>query len=49
MRSTDDHQTDALVTAAGMRALVHEEPRAFAPEGLTPQLARTEGWTFGVL
>ena len=45
----NDHQTDALVTAAGMRALAREEPRAFAPEGLTPEIARTEGWTFGVL
>jgi len=45
----DDHQTDALVTAAGMRALAATEPRAFAPEGLTPELARTEGWTFGIL
>jgi len=45
----NDHQTDALVTAAGMRALAKEEPRAFTPEGLTPEIARTEGWTFGVL
>ena len=45
----NDHQTDALVTAAGMRALAQSEPRAFAPEGLTPEIARTEGWTFGVL
>ena len=45
----DDHQTDALVTAAGMRALARDDPRAFMPEGLTPELARTEGWTFGVL
>jgi hypothetical protein len=45
----NDHQTDALVTAAGMRALAGSEPRAFAPEGLTPEIARTEGWTFGVL
>jgi hypothetical protein len=44
----DDHQTDALVTAAGMRALA-ADPRAFAPAGLTAELARTEGWTFGVL
>ena len=44
----DDHQTDALVTAVGMRALALHEPRAFAPEGLTPELARTEGWTFGI-
>ena len=45
----NDHQTDALVTAAGMRALAGQEPRAFAPGGLTPEIARTEGWTFGVL
>jgi hypothetical protein len=45
----NDHQTDALVTAAGMRALAREEPKAFAPEGLTREIARTEGWTFGVL
>jgi len=45
----NDHQTDALVTAAGMRQLVLTEPRAFDPEGLTPQIAQTEGWTFGVL
>ncbi len=45
----NDHQTDAIVTAAGMRALVAAEPRAFSPEGLTPDLARTEGWTFGVV
>jgi hypothetical protein len=45
----NDHQTDALVTAAGMRALTRQKPRAFAPEGLTPEIARTEGWTFGVL
>lgn len=45
----NDHQTDALVTAAGMRALAREEPRAFDPAGLTPDIARGEGWTFGVL
>jgi hypothetical protein len=45
----NDHQTDALVTAAGMRQLATDEPLAFDPEGLTPQIARTEGWTFGVL
>ena len=44
----NDHQTDALVTAAGMRALA-SDARAFAPAGLTPEIARTEGWTFGVL
>jgi len=45
----DDHQTDALVTAAGMRLLATTEPRAFDPQGLTPEIARSEGWTFGVL
>jgi hypothetical protein len=45
----NDHQTDALVTAAGMRQLATTEPRAFDPEGLTAEIARTEGWTFGVL
>jgi len=45
----NDHQTDALVTAAGMRALASEEPGAFAPKGLTSEIAHTEGWTFGVL
>jgi hypothetical protein len=45
----NDHQTDALVTAAGMRLVAHTEPRAFDPRGLTPNIGRTEGWTFGVL
>lgn len=44
----NDHQTDALVTAAGMRALA-ADPSAFAPAGLTPHIARCEGWTFGVI
>jgi hypothetical protein len=45
----NDHQTDALVTAAGMRQLATTEPRAFDPQGLTPHIAQAEGWTFGVL
>ena len=45
----NDHQTDALVTAAGMRQLTETEPRAFDPHGLTPHIAEAEGWTFGVL
>ena len=44
----NDHQTDALVTAAGMRAHL-DNPSAFTPDGLTPELARTEGWTFGIV
>lgn len=45
----NDHQTDALVTAAGMRQLATSEPNAFRPEGITPHIANSEGWTFGVL
>ena len=45
----NDHETDALVTAAGMRSLAVGEQRAFAPAGLTPELARSEGWTFGII
>ncbi len=49
LRNTpSDHQTDALVTAAGMLAHL-ANPLAFYPPGLTPDIARTEGWTFGVL
>jgi hypothetical protein len=44
----NDHQTDALVTAAGMRAHLLN-PLAFAPPDLTTELARTEGWTFGIV
>jgi hypothetical protein len=44
----NDHQTDALVTAAGMRAHLLN-PLAFTPPDLTPELARTEGWTFGIV
>jgi hypothetical protein len=32
-----------------MRQFTRDEPRAFDPEGLTPEIARSEGWTFGVL
>ena len=43
----DDHVGDALISAAGMRAIAGD-PRWWSPPGLTPDLARTEGWTFGV-
>lgn len=44
----DDHQTDALVTAAGMR--VHaNHPLAFQPPHLSNELSQTEGWTFGII
>ena len=45
----NDHQSDALITAAGMRQFARTEPNAFAPPGLTPAIARSEGWTFGVV
>jgi len=44
----NDHQTDALVTAAGMRAHLMN-PLAFTPPSLTPELEQTEGWTFGII
>jgi hypothetical protein len=44
----NDHQTDALVTAAGMRAHANQ-PLAFRPPGLASKLAQTEGWTFGII
>jgi hypothetical protein len=46
-RQPTDHETDALVTAAGMRAHL-ANPDAFDPPGLTAEIARTEGWTFGI-
>ena len=42
-----DHQGDALVSAAGMRAAA-ADPASWAPPGLTPAIAATEGWTFGI-
>lgn len=42
----DDHSADALLTAAWLRR-VHGETDRWNPPSLTPQIARTEGWTFG--
>ena len=42
----DDHSADALLTAAWLRR-VHGEGARWSPQGLTPEIARTEGWTFG--
>jgi hypothetical protein len=42
----DDHSADALLTAAWLR-LVHGTRDLWHPPGLTPEVARTEGWTFG--
>jgi hypothetical protein len=43
----DDHATDAILSAAWLRR-VHGDPQLWAPPALIPQLAATEGWTFGV-
>ena len=43
----DDHATDAILSAAWLRVAA-TQPENWAPAGLTPELARTEGWTFGV-
>jgi len=44
----DDHRSDALLTAAWLRR--HADRAEFwSPPALTPDIARTEGWTFGVL
>lgn len=42
----DDHSSDALLTAAWLRK-VHAIPDLWHPPSLTPDVARTEGWTFG--
>lgn len=44
----DDHSSDALLAAAWLRT-VADDPRRWAPAELTPELAYTEGWTFGAL
>jgi len=41
-----DHVGDAIVTAAGLRAIAHQ-PRWWVPDGLDA-VRTTEGWTFGV-
>lgn len=43
----DDHASDALVTAAWMREVAHDT-QLWSPEAMTTEIARTEGWTFGV-
>ncbi|MFC3098653.1 hypothetical protein [Alteraurantiacibacter palmitatis] len=44
----DDHSTDALLTAAWLRTRA-DRPELWKPARLTPQIAQTEGWTFGVM
>ena len=43
----DDHIGDALISAAGMRAIA-DDPRFWSPPAMTPQVAAAEGWTFGL-
>ncbi|WP_353200550.1 hypothetical protein [Sandarakinorhabdus sp.] len=43
-----DHVGDAIVTAAGLRAIAHQ-PHWWHPQAMTPQIAVVEGWTFGVV
>jgi hypothetical protein len=43
----NDHQTDVIVSAAGLRAIAND-PAYWNPPLLTPYIATTEGWTFGV-
>lgn len=42
-----DHETDVLIASAGLRAIA-ADPACWAPSSLTPAIACTEGWTFGV-
>lgn len=44
----DDHRSDALLAAAWLRSVAHR-PEYWQPAALTPEIARTEGWTFGAL
>lgn len=44
----DDHSSDALVSAAWLRR-TGPEPTCWIPNGLTEDVARTEGWTFGAV
>jgi hypothetical protein len=43
-----DHVGDAIITAAGLRAIAHQH-HCWTPPALTPALAISEGWTFGVI
>ena len=42
-----DHETDVLIAAAALRKIA-PEVRYWQPQGLTQEIRRTEGWTFGV-
>lgn len=42
----DDHRSDALLTAAWLRTAAHKTT-LWHPPAMTPEIACTEGWTFG--
>ena len=44
----DDHATDAILAAAWLRRTANRTP-LWRPAAMTPQIAQTEGWTFGVV
>lgn len=44
----DDHSTDAILTTAWLRS-ASQEAALWHPEKLNAEIARTEGWTFGVI
>ena len=44
----EDHKSDAVLTAAWLRVVAHR-PEYWAPRAMTPEIAMTEGWTFGAL
>lgn len=44
----DDHSSDALLTAAWLRVIAADDAR-WSPAPLSATLARTEGWTFGII
>ncbi|MEA3015558.1 MAG: hypothetical protein QOI38_280, partial [Sphingomonadales bacterium] len=46
-REPNDHETDVLIAAAGLRRIAGD-PSYWNPPALTPAIARGEGWTFGV-
>lgn len=43
-----EHAADAIVTAAGLRAIAHER-KYWHPDGLSTKVRRTEGWIFGII
>ncbi len=48
LNTYSDHATDAIVTAAWLRS-VSQNPALWTPPTLNPQIASTEGWTFGIV